>query len=402
VTARGIEVTTGDGPEAAAPASSRPAPPTAAADFILAVPFDLDIELDIEKLRARFETNPETGEPPLAGRNAPITVAESRGLAVTFGDEALAADAAEEVLIFGFEVGLLLIRFGLRRELTSLARLACLAEAIKVAGRQIYVYADERAAAVRKTLEPCARGRYEVSYRERDVYPIVVLAPGPDLGDAGAFLAANPGAILGIVAGEDQWERLSPFALSRSEVKNLGYYQDELIIAKEWGALISSRYEEKAILALVLLAYAQRWALQSYNHLTGFRQDRALRLLARAKQPRRVIFGGGDLRRIAAHLFEASEDRIALMNAIRDFTSVPELTQDWHLYNLYQDLAKTFFLTDLYRLVVSKNEELEKALSAIHDTLTSSRLFKIELYMLVLFFLEGLLFLVWFLSEVPH
>ncbi len=404
---------------AAGAAGGRAGPaPTTAADFILAIPFDLDLELDVQKVRAHYGRRdgaaPSEGaaagagagsEPPLAGRNAPIVVGRDEGRTVSLDGEELSTSAREEVWIYGFEIGLILVRFRLRRDLARIARVACAAERIDVGGRPIYAYADDRAASVRRELQACGctRGRYEVLYTERDVYPVVVLPPGPDLKDAEAFLAENPGATIGIVGGEDQWERLSPFALSRSEIKNLGYYQDELIIAKEWGALISSRDEERGILALVFLAYAQRWALQSYNHLTNARQDEALRLLAQAKGASpSPLLSGRRLRAIAAKLFGANEDRIALLNAIRDFTSVPELMQDWHLHNLYQDLAKTFFLNDLYRLVVQKNEELEKAYASVHSHLMSSRLFAVEVYMVIVVALEGILLLAWFLSEIPH
>ncbi len=315
------------------------------------------------------------------------------------------ADAArEEVWIYGFEVGLLIVRFRLARDLPRLADIACDAERIEIHGRPIYAYADERAASVREALRPFARQAYEARYDERDVYPIVVLPPAPDVADAEAFIRTNEAAIVGIVGGEDDWERLSSYALARSEVRNLGYYVDELVVAKEWGALVSSAFEEDAIIGLVLLAYAQRWALASYNHLTNHRQNEALRLLSAAKALRGGfgLFERGDLRDLTRRLFEASEDRIALVTAIRDFTSVPELTQDWHLHSLYQELAKIFFLNELYRVVASKNEDLERAYASIHDHVQQSRLVTLELYMLVLILLEGLLLLVWFLSETGH
>lgn len=382
-----------------------PAPPPApatTADVLLAIPFDIDLELDVARLsRDRVRTDQA---PPLTGRNAPLLTHRATGLAISLDGAEVSANAREEVWIYGFEVGLILVRFRVRRDLSRLADLGCSAERVEIEGLPIYAYANRRAAEVRTSLAPYGRQRYEVIYQERDVYPIVILPPAPDVADAASFIARNEAAIVGIVGGEDDWSRLSEYALRKSELRNLGYYVDELIIAKEWGALISSAFEEALVVGLVLLAYAQRWALSSYNHLTNYRQDQALRLLDEAKRIRRMskLFGGRAIRDVARRLFEASEDRIALVTAIRDFTSVPELTQDWHLHSLYQELARTFYLNELYRVVYDKNQELEKAYAAVHDHLSQTRFVTLELYMLVLFVLEGLLLLVWFLSEIEH
>jgi hypothetical protein len=391
------------GPEVAAGAcGARPLPAAAIADVLLAIPFDIDFDLDLARLSAERAARVEP--PPLSGRNAPALVQRRSGIFVALDGREIAADAREEVWIYGFEVGLLIVRFGVPRELPRLADLACDAERIEIDGRPIYTYAGERAESVRSSLRPFARQSYEVRYDERDIYPIVVLPPGPDTADAASFIRANEAAIVGIVGGEDQWARLSSYALAKGEARNLGYYVDELIVVKEWGALVSSAFEEEAILGIVLLAYAQRWALQSWNNLTNFRQDQALKLLREAKAVRlaSAALASGAIRDIARKLFEASEDRIALVAAIRDFTTIPELTQDWHLKSLYEELARTFYLNDLYRLVASKNEELERAYSAVHDHLMQSRLVTLEVMMLFLFLLEGLLLLVWFLSEVKR
>jgi hypothetical protein len=391
------------------PASAAPQRPPAApaeaslattAEVLLAIPFDIDLELDLTRLRAERVRGAEAQ--PLTGRNAPLLMQRAGNIAVALDGDEIAANAREEVWIYGFEVGLIIVRFRMQRDLARLADLGCDAERIEVHGRPIYAYADQRAAEVRASLAPYARQTYEVLYQERDVYPIVVLPPGPDTADAAEFIARNEAAIVGIVGGEDDWARLSPFALKKGEIHNLGYYMDELIVAKEWGALVSSELEDRTIIGLVLLAYAQRWALQSYNHLTNHRQDQALRLLADAKRIRRLagFFGAKDITRIAAKAFEASEDRIALITAIRDFTSIPELTGDWHLHSLYQELAKNFFLNELYRVVTSKNDELEKAYAAVHDHLVQGRLVSLELYMLVLFLLEGAITLAWFLASL--
>jgi hypothetical protein len=377
-------------------------PSTTAAEVLLAVPFDIDLELDIERLR-RERPVPEKG-PALTGRNAPLITHRAADIAVSLDGVEIARGAREEVWIYGFEVGLIIVRFRVERDLPRLADLGCDAERIELGGRNVYAYADARAAEVRASLRPFARETYEVLYQERDVYPIVILPPGPDTADASRLIRENEAAIVGIVGGEDDWARLSPWALQKSEIRNLGYYVDELIVVKEWGALVSSAFEQQLIVGLVLLAYAQRWALSSYNHLTNHRQNQALRLLAESRQLRPFLgfVGARPIREIASKLFEASEDRIALVAAIRDFTSIPELTSDWHLHNLYQELARTFYLNELYRVVASKNEELERAYAAVHDHLVQSRLASLELFMVVLIVLEGLLFFVWFLSEIPH
>ena len=390
-----------------APLPSLLAPPGPAieaapvAEVLLAVPFDIDVRLDFEWLaRERGAVLPG---PPLRGRNAPIVIDRRDGIPVGLPSRGLAAKAREEVWVYAFEVGLLIVRFRVGRELARLADLVCDAERIEVGGRPIYAYSESRASEVLRALGPYAVERYEVRFGERDVYPIVILPPGPDIEDAERFIEANRAAIVGIVAGEDDWARLSAYALQKSGLTNLGYYVDELILAKEWGALVSSSIEEGPIVGIVLLAYAQRWALRSYNHLNNYRQDQVFKLLAQAKEVRTFrfanVFAARTIRAIARRLFEASEDRIALATAIRDFTSVPELTEDWHFHGLYGEISKTFYLGELYRVVQTKNEELERAYATVEDHLVQSRLAALELYMLVLFLLETILLLVWFLSE---
>jgi len=328
------------------------------------------------------------------------------GLAIGLGDAALSGDATVETWVFGFEIGLTLVRLRIARTLPGLADLACDTEKLLVEGRPIYAWAGDEAREARKGLEPLSRGRYEAIYEDRDVYPVIVLRPFEEGLDAARWIDANRPAIVGITGGEDDWARLSPFALESSGLRNMGYYKDELVIAKEWGALVSSAMEERAIVGLILFAYAQRWALASSNFLVNRRLGRAQALLSTAKRMRgglfATMFGAGEMRRLSTSLFEAHEDRVHMTATIRDFTSVPELTQDWHLHNLYQELARTFTLNDLYKVVLAKNEELERIYGVVHDQVSAGRMMTLELYIVWLFILDIVLVAVEFVRSLLH
>jgi hypothetical protein len=61
---------------------------------------------------------------------------------------------------------------------------------------------------------------------------------------------------------------------NRKKLKNFGYYENELILIKRFGAAVSSA-ESQTILDLIRLAYALYWSLRAYNFLLEKEIDKA-------------------------------------------------------------------------------------------------------------------------------
>jgi hypothetical protein len=74
----------------------------------------------------------------------------------------------------------------------------------------------------------------------------------------------------GLVCGEPNYDELSDFVLEQEKLKNFGYYENELIFIKRFGAAVSSA-ESQTILDLIRLAYALYWSLAGLQLRVGKR-----------------------------------------------------------------------------------------------------------------------------------
>ena len=156
------------------------------------------------------------------------------------------ADVSTQVYKFG--VGLIQITVPLDVEISQAARVSCFAESLHVGDTPVLKYCQGLVHGVIQTASRYASYRYEKRFEEEDLFPIFVLGEGLDasedagrlIRDAGGFIRRHRKALYGIVAGEPRYEDLSEFVLEREQLQNFGYYENEIILAERFGALVFS------------------------------------------------------------------------------------------------------------------------------------------------------------------
>lgn len=359
---------------------------------ILAYPFDTGLSLDFKKLaRASKEVVSEYSKYLLEAKT-PIEILTGTvgGVKVLPKMDELECEVRE--IVYSFGTGIVQISFSLETELENLPDLADSAEKVMVKNETIMQYCRERAAQANARLKKFAIRDYGTTLGESQIYPIFIIERmAGKVENADKFVKENAKVILGIVGGESEWEKLSAFALERSEMKNYGYYSDELIVIQDSGALLYSRKENDIILQLLELAYAQYWKLKAYKHVLDVRLENAYELLNEVRKLSPFSMFGPHVKLITNRIFEAAGDKLRLIDYIEDISDVPRISEDWHLAKLYRTASEMFEIDKLYKIVLDKVNEMENAYESVHQILASSQANFLEMWIIVLFVVDLLL-----------
>jgi len=288
------------------------------------------------------------------------------------------ADVSTQVYKFG--VGLVHITFPLDLDLSEAARLSCFAESLNVGHTPVVKYCQGLVHGVIETASEYANYRYEKRLEEEDLFPIFVLAEGLDGGPAGgklvrdadSFIRKNRKALYGIVAGEPRYEDLSEFVLERDPLKNFGYYENEMVLAERFGALVYSP-ESQTILEMMKLTYALYWSLKSYNFILDHELDDAQRVLEHLPPYYKFWRIPNQYQRFSKEAMDFSRDKLAIVESLYTVgMKIPHIDADWHLRTLYASLRKAFTIDDWYKTGETKLERIEESYNSAREFLSTN------------------------------
>ncbi|HAX62469.1 MAG TPA: hypothetical protein DCX95_07980 [Elusimicrobia bacterium] len=186
---------------------------------------------------------------------------------------------------------------------------------------------------------------------------------------ADIFITKNLKTLYGIVSAESNYEKLSEFVLSQSPLANYGYYEDEIILVKKFGAFISSE-ESDAIKDIIKLALVQWWVLKSYDYILQKELDDAQRHLAEIPSGWKILKTFTQYNKFSKDSMDFDRDKLEIISSIH--TGIPEIENDWHLKMLHTNINKIFDTEELEKWVETKITRIEDSYQNARDFLSTN------------------------------
>jgi hypothetical protein len=335
--------------------------------FIL-IPFDLGFELAFEPERQRGLAKELSCKP-----TEPV---HFQGM--TFSGSLVRTQ------IYKFGVGLLELAFQAEGSLQQFATLANSVTQLFIGNHPITSWAAAFVNDFLSSAKPLAQYEYEQRLEELDFLPIFSLEPDT-VPDADAFLEKHYKILYGIVTGEINYDLLSAFVITKERLTNLGYYENELILIKRFGAIIASQ-EASIILDIFRLTYALYWMLRSYNFLLDAEIDHAQSLLSGLppwykfwRMPRRY-------ETFATEGIDFVRDKLAIVDSMHQVLSKTiQIDSDWHLRTIYRHIENEFDIPDLVRAVDKKLDRIDEAYKSAREFIATNFFIAVEMILILSF-----------------
>ncbi|MBI4396933.1 MAG: hypothetical protein HY548_07560 [Elusimicrobia bacterium] len=330
------------------------------------IPFDLGLELDFVGKDAKGI------EKEISSR--PAANLQFQGL--TFPEATLTAQ------IYKFGTGLIQLSFAAEGNLDFFANLSCRTEQITVGKTAIAAWASSLVDGLILRAKKFATYQYERRLEEVDLFPIFIFEKGA-VEEADAFISANHKALYGIVSGEPNYDALSDFVLEQERLVNFGYYENDLILIKRFGAAVSSG-ESHTIVELIRLAYALYWNLRAYNFLLDREIDQAQALLTRLP-PYYKFWGMPHRYQTFSHeALDFVRDKLAIVDSLYNVSAnIPRIDSDWHLRTVYKNVEKEFDIDELSKAVDVKLERIEQSYNSARDFLSTNFFIAVEIVLIL-------------------
>lgn len=292
-------------------------------------------------------------------------------------------DARAESHLYRFGVGMIQVSFKTHFDLARCAEISCNAEKIAVGKTGILEWCQMRAKELIDRAQEFAIHRYDLRLTESELFPVFIL-PQEKIENADSFIRENYRALYGIVAGEPDFDQLSDFVFQREPLANFGYYENELILLKRFGAVVSSS-ESGTILDLISLVYAQYWSLKSYLFVLDQEMDDAKKLLEDLPPYYKFWQIPARYRRFNTELIDFGKDKLSIVDSLYSVSAnIPKVDSDWHLRTIYKDLAEVFNINERYKNVEVKLNRIGESYEQGSDYLATN-----------FFILLDIIFFVW-------
>lgn len=285
--------------------------------------------------------------------------------------------------LYRFGVGLIQVSFPAGSSPEEWAKIACSADNVHVGRPDIAAYCNALAASMIRDAEKYAIHHYTERYAQTEIFPAFTIEPG--LSDVDVYIKKNFKLLYSIVSGEPDAGRISEFVISKDPLANLGYYDDEIIMAKRFGAFIASR-ESEAVLDILRLAFAQYWSLRAYNFLMDEELDDAQELLDRVPPYWRVLKTFLQHVALSKGSLDFDKDKLEMILSINSY--FPKVESDWHLRTLYKHISEAFNSQELYRHVDAKITRVEDSYQNARQFLSANFFIFLDALIIVLIAVE--------------
>ncbi len=190
--------------------------------------------------------------------------------------------------------------------------------------------------------------------------------------------------LLGLLAGEERYEKLSHFVLDQEKLSNFGYYENEMVLIKRFGAVVFSE-DYSTIIEMIKLAYAQYWSLRSYNFILDQELETSQKLLEKLPPYYKFWEIPQSYQRFSNEALDFDRDKISIVDSLYNVVSnVPKVESDWHLRILHQNVNTSFKIEELHRMVETKIERIEESYNSAREFLSTNFFLLLD----VIFFLS--------------
>ncbi|QSR89129.1 hypothetical protein IT6_02245 [Methylacidiphilum caldifontis] len=336
------------------------------AEVSILIPFDLGLELEF----GGEEANRIVKE--ISTRTTHL---------VSFKDK-FSAKAQVVTQIYKFGVGLIEVSFPIEAEMAFLTSLAIEVRSINVGSLGILAWVKTFVNSLIEQAKQFASYQYVYRLEELDLFPIFSLEPGI-VKDAEAFIEQHYKRLYGIVSGEPNYDSLSPFVLQNEKLINFGYYENELILIKRFGAVVSS-YESQVILNIIRLVYALYWNLRSYNFLLDRELDKAQTILAHLPPWYKFWMMPQRYQKFSEEGMNFVQDKLSIVESIYSvFANVNQIASDWHLRTIYKYVEKEFDIDDIASAVKVKLDRVEQSYNSAREFISTNFFIAVEIVLIL-------------------
>lgn len=301
--------------------------------------------------------------------------------------------------VYRFGVGMIQISFEVDSELNYLARVSCNIEKIRVGKTSIISYCQSLVDGLIGRASRYATHRYERRLEAGEIFPIFVFTE-PLAEDADGFIRRHQKTLFGLLAGESQYDSLSNFVLLQDKLTNFGYYENEMILIKRFGAVVFSN-ESSTIVKMIKLAYAQYWSMRSYNFILDHEIETSQKLLEKLPPYYKFWLIPQSYQRFSSEALDFDKDKISIVDSLYNaLSNISQVESDWHLRTLHQNVNKVFNIEELHKTVETKIERIGESYKSARDFLSTNFFILLD----IIFFLSLIwsvidTFLLWKLSR---
>lgn len=300
------------------------------------------------------------------------------------------AQAQAAASIYPFGIGMLELSFALNGGDMQLAsELAVNAGKVYIGRYALSVYANSQDETVLSRARAFARAVYSDRLDlGNEIFPLVWASPKDDL-DAEAFLKKNRKTLFGVVTGEPSYARLSNYALEKEELKNIGYYEDDLILVNRFGAFFHSR-EHETLKGLIALAVAQFFHVKAANAFL----ERSLVKAGLVLQEQPFFYHFWRIpqayQRLSAQQNAFAKAKVNLVESLNTTQAqIPQIESDWHLRSVHREILAAFDLDGQIKKATKRLETID----SIYSHLT-------EYHSTVFFIFLDFVFFAWLLVDL--
>jgi hypothetical protein len=273
--------------------------------------------------------------------------------------------------VYKFGVGVTQLKLSVECEMKDLADLSFAVENVRIGKTRLEDYARSVAEGVMHRARKLAVYRYEMRLPDVEIFPIFT-AEEPLSDDAARFIERNNRVIFGILSGEREYDRLSAYVLEQEKLVNYGYYENEIILIKRFGAFVASS-DASAVAEMIKLALAQYWSLKSYNFIMDKELDTAQMLLGSMPPYYKFWRMPSAYHRFSAEAIDFDRDKISIVDSLYNvMINIPRVEADWHLGTIHKNVNKVFDINGLYETVGTKIERIEESYNAARDYLSTN------------------------------
>ncbi len=324
-------------------------------EVILLFPFDLGLELDFSKRQIKEIVHS-------------VSVEELSEMAF---EERAFDDVRAEFRLYRFGVGMIRVGFTIDDTPDGLAAIACQAESLNIGGDPILLWCQNRVQELIDKAQEFATHRYDQRLLETEIFPVFIFGQ-KDVKKSDHFIREHYKALYGIAAGEAQFDRLSDFVFQRDPLANFGYYENELILVKRFGAAISSS-ESGTVLDLISLIYAQYWSLKAYDFVLNAEVDGAQKLLQDLPPYYKFWQIPSKYQTFSKEAIDFGKDKLSIVESLYSVsTNLPAVENDWHLRMIYNSLTKVFNTEEMYKTIEIKLDRIEESYNEAREFLSTN------------------------------
>jgi hypothetical protein len=273
--------------------------------------------------------------------------------------------------VYRFGVGMIQISFEVEGDLNYLARISCNAEKLKVGKAGIISYCQSSVESLMQKADKYASYRYEFKLKDVELFPIFVLKDA-QVEEADAFIKRHVKPLFGIVVGEPDYDKLSSFVLEQQQLVNYGYYENEMVLIKRFGAVVQST-ESADIVEMIKLSFAQHWSMRSYNFILDHELEISQKHLENLPPYYKFWLIPRAYQRLSTEALDFDGDKISIVDSLYNvLANIPKVEADWHLRTVYKNVKTVFDIEELHKTVETKIDKIAESYNSARDFLSTN------------------------------